>query len=173
MRASDFDRHRAVEELAGAWRAGYLGPDTFESRVAEAFAARSFAQLGLLTADLPAPVTLRRWLVLAFRRFWQPDDPDLLVLHPPPRRSARPFLIGRLPRCSLVLDDPTVSRVHARLVRRGDAWAICDLRSTNGTRVNGWRVEEAVLEQGDELMIGAVRLSFAERTATNGTTARR
>jgi hypothetical protein len=168
MRASDADRSRAVERLAGAMRAGYLGVDTFEARVADAYAARSPSQLRTLTADLPRRAgTLWRWLGDAARWFWDADDDaddDVLVLRAPPARPPRPFLIGRWQNCGLVLDDPTVSRVHARLVPREDGWAICDMQSTNGTRVNGWRVEEAVLGDGDEVMVGAVRVRFRGRS---------
>jgi hypothetical protein len=166
MRASDAERNRAVERLSGAMRAGYLGIETFEARVEDAYAARSPSQLRLLTDDLPRRArTIWRLLGDAARWFWdgEDEDPDVLVLHPPPSRPPHPFLIGRWDRCGMVIDDPTVSRVHARLVPRDDGWAIRDMQSTNGTRVNGWRVEEAVLGDGDEVMVGAVRVRFAGR----------
>jgi FHA domain/DUF1707 SHOCT-like domain len=165
VRASDAERSQAVDRLAGALQAGYLGVDTFEARVADAYAARSRSQLQRLTADLPR--TLWRLLGDAVRWFWDADEDDVLVLQPPPPRPPLPFLIGRWERCGLVLDDPTVSRVHARLVPRDGGWAICDMQSTNGTLVNGWRVEEAVLDDGDEVTMGAVRVRFA-RTQSAG-----
>jgi len=71
--------------------------------------------------------------------------------------------IGRSPDCDIFLDDVTVSRHHAVLVRRGDAFVIEDRGSLNGTFVNRRRVESAELEDGDELQIGKYRLIFLAR----------
>ena len=57
-----------------------------------------------------------------------------------------------------VLADPTVSRRHARLRRQGDRWLLADLGSTNGTRLNGWRLaEEVELRAGDRVSFGTAR----------------
>jgi len=66
--------------------------------------------------------------------------------------------LGRVPDCDIQLDDFTVSRQHAVVVRQGSAWLIRDLGSLNGTYVNGERVEEAALTQGDDVQIGRFRL---------------
>lgn len=71
--------------------------------------------------------------------------------------------VGRSPECEIFLDDVTVSRRHAVLVRRGDGFAIEDEGSLNGTFVNRKRVENAELEDGDELQIGKYRLTFLSR----------
>ena len=55
-------------------------------------------------------------------------------------RGAR-AVVGRSRDCDLVLDDPNVSRHHAELRQEGDGWAVADLGSTNGIKVNGRRVE--------------------------------
>ncbi len=68
--------------------------------------------------------------------------------------------IGRLPDCDVVLPDPAVSRRHARIVRRGDAYVLSDLGSTNGTLVNGEPVSERELRDGDRITIGAIVLEF-------------
>ena len=68
--------------------------------------------------------------------------------------------LGRSPDCDVFLDDVTVSRHHAVLSRRGDAFVIEDQGSLNGTFVNRRRVESAELEDGDELQIGKYRLIF-------------
>jgi FHA domain len=68
------------------------------------------------------------------------------------------MLIGRHLDCDVVLDDPTVSRRHARLVFRHEHWVLQDLASTNGTRVNGVRVGRCELRPGDQLAIGTARL---------------
>lgn len=71
-----------------------------------------------------------------------------------------PYLIGRAPSCDLVLDNPQVSRAHAVLEQAGDAIQIRDLGGTNGTYVNGQRVENCVLGNGDEIKVGACAIRF-------------
>jgi pSer/pThr/pTyr-binding forkhead associated (FHA) protein len=70
------------------------------------------------------------------------------------------FVLGRAPECDLVLDGPSVSRRHARIVREADAFVIEDLGSANGTLVNGARAERCRLEVGDELRIDEFQLTF-------------
>lgn len=66
--------------------------------------------------------------------------------------------VGRVPGNDIQLDDVTVSRQHAVLVRQGSAWLVRDLGSLNGTYVNTVRVDEAVLQHGDEVQVGRFRL---------------
>lgn len=73
------------------------------------------------------------------------------------------FTIGRDTDSEVFLDDVTVSRNHAVIVRRGDALYIDDLGSLNGTYVNRRRIESHHLIDGDELQIGKYKLSFLER----------
>ena len=61
---------------------------------------------------------------------------------------------GRLASCDLTIDDSTVSREHAAFVRRGDAWWVVDLGSTNGTRVNGRQAAEHPISPGDRVELG-------------------
>lgn len=68
--------------------------------------------------------------------------------------------IGRLPDCDLHLDDSTVSREHAAVIRRGDRWWVLDLGSTNGTRVNGRTAAEQPLDDGDSIELGDVVVTF-------------
>jgi hypothetical protein len=72
-------------------------------------------------------------------------------------------LIGRSPECAVFLDDVTVSRRHAELVREGDVFTIRDLGSLNGTYVNRQRIESKTLESDDEVQIGKYRLTFLLR----------
>lgn len=72
-------------------------------------------------------------------------------------------VIGRSPDCDVFLDDVTVSRRHAELIREGDSFTIRDLGSLNGTYVNRKRIESAVLEDDDEVQIGKYRLTFLQR----------
>jgi hypothetical protein len=76
--------------------------------------------------------------------------------------SGNRLVIGRSRDCELVLDDPNVSRRHAELRRQEGAWIVADLGSTNGVKVNGRRVEHAVLKPGDEITLGLSRLTFEQ-----------
>jgi hypothetical protein len=71
--------------------------------------------------------------------------------------------IGRTPDAAVFLDDVTVSRNHALIVRRRDGLYIDDLGSLNGTYVNRRRIESHKLEDGDEIQIGKYKLSYLER----------
>ncbi len=76
--------------------------------------------------------------------------------------SAQRTLIGRSPDCDVFLDDVTVSRKHAELVRNDERFTIKDLGSLNGTFVNRRRIEadETEIEDDDEVQIGKYRLTF-------------
>jgi len=76
-----------------------------------------------------------------------------------------PFLIGRGDEVGLQLDSARVSREHAAIVREAGRYRVEDLGSTNGTFVNGQRIERAVLHDGDLLMVADVALSFSHAPA--------
>ncbi|MGE5283217.1 MAG: FHA domain-containing protein, partial [Chloroflexota bacterium] len=71
--------------------------------------------------------------------------------------------IGRSPDAGVFLDDVTVSRNHALLVRRRDGLYIDDLGSLNGTYVNRRRIESHRLADGDEIQVGKYKLSYLEK----------
>jgi len=71
--------------------------------------------------------------------------------------------IGRSPEAEVFLDDVTVSRNHALLVRRRDGLYVDDLGSLNGTYVNRHRIESHRLTNGDELQVGKYKLTYLER----------
>jgi len=71
-----------------------------------------------------------------------------------------PALIGRLPECDVTIDDPAVSRRHARLTYSDGGYSVEDLGSTNGVQVNGESVQRAALRDGDRLDLGGVMLTF-------------
>ena len=79
------------------------------------------------------------------------------------RPSGERTRIGRSPECEIFLDDVTVSRNHAVLVDHDGRFFIEDQGSLNGTFVNRRRIDNQVLENGDELQIGKYRLTFVER----------
>ena len=70
-------------------------------------------------------------------------------------------VVGRLESCDIPVSDKSVSREHARLSRLRDGYVIEDLGSTNGTMVNGQRINEAVLlRPGDLVTIGSVEFRY-------------
>ena len=69
--------------------------------------------------------------------------------------------IGRQSGCTVVIRDTNVSREHAQLRRRPNGWTLRDLGSTNGTKLNGVRVDdEQMLADGDVIMLGAIKVTF-------------
>jgi hypothetical protein len=68
--------------------------------------------------------------------------------------------IGRRPDSAVFLDDVTVSRDHALLVKRSGDYYLDDLGSLNGTYVNRHRIESHRLEDGDELQVGKFKLTY-------------
>jgi hypothetical protein len=91
---------------------------------------------------------------------------ELVLIHDDQRTVIEgPVLqIGRAPGCDIVLDDRNVSRRHAEIRRRGPVVVLVDLDSTNGTIVNGRRVREHPLADGDRITLGNSRLTFERRT---------
>jgi pSer/pThr/pTyr-binding forkhead associated (FHA) protein len=71
--------------------------------------------------------------------------------------------VGRRPDCDVFLDDVTVSRDHALIVRRHGELHLDDLGSLNGTYVNKRRIESHKLVDGDELQVGKYKLTYLER----------
>jgi FHA domain-containing protein/uncharacterized protein DUF1707 len=79
-----------------------------------------------------------------------------------PRGGGDQFSIGRDASCDLAIADMTVSRLHAQLERTSDGWLLSDLESTNGTRVNGWRVRGKVpVRPGDVVSFGSLEVVFS------------
>ena len=72
--------------------------------------------------------------------------------------------VGRATRADFVLDAALVSRLHCRLEAGDDTLEVVDLSSTNGTFVNGKRIERARLASGDTLRVGRVELTVARNS---------
>jgi hypothetical protein len=68
--------------------------------------------------------------------------------------------IGRRPESNIVLADPNVSRNHAEIRPQGDGFLLVDLGSTNGSKINGVRVDQRMLTDGDEITFGNTRMRF-------------
>lgn len=95
-----------------------------------------------------------------------PAGSALLVVQRGPGAGSRYLLdsdlstVGRHPESDIFLDDITVSRRHVEFRRDGDTFRVHDIGSLNGTYLNGDRVDEAPLANGDEVRIGKFRLIF-------------
>ena len=74
--------------------------------------------------------------------------------------SEHPISVGRRPEANIVLADPNVSRSHAEIRPHGEGFLLIDLGSTNGTKVNGVRIDQRILQDGDELTFGNTRMRF-------------
>jgi FHA domain/Domain of unknown function (DUF1707) len=181
MRASDAERDAVVARLTEGFAAGRLSHDTFMYRMGAVLKTRHRADLPALHADLPAAPQqpgrpgraaallgrLRAALPWVPRRM-APSRPAPPAVRPAPpvplafpRGDRDSFSIGRSGGCDLAIADMTVSRVHATLERTADGWLLTDLGSTNGTRVNGWRVRSPVPVRAEDVVsFGDARYSL-------------
>jgi hypothetical protein len=193
VRASDAEREQALAELRDGFVEGRLTHETFAHRIDAALRARLSGELHMVVADLPKPrrlsrggaarmgaaVRLRasaglgaaarlgasarltgRRSVRAVDR-WLRGWPPALTL---PRGAQSRFTIGRESACDMTLADETVSRWHASLERSAGGWLLADLGSTNGTRLNGWRVNHPTwVRPGDMVSFGSVTFVLSDR----------
>jgi len=93
--------------------------------------------------------------------------PARLTLHPPERasrflviRDGQSLVVGRDPACELVLEDPRVSKRHARLEWNGAGWSLEDVGSKNGTSVDGVPASGAPLKDDQWISFGGLRARF-------------
>jgi hypothetical protein len=160
----DASRQRLAGILNSAFAEGLLSEQTHSYRLGLLFGPRLIDQQRLV-GDL----TLRRgrsraadgvrdaWSALAesvrtLTRRRSSSAPLLLVLE---RAESDQLLVGRHPRCDIVVADPSVSRRHAQITLRDGVWVIQDLASTNGTSVNGARIGRMALHAGDIVALGS------------------
>ena len=69
--------------------------------------------------------------------------------------------IGRLPECTIAINDSNISRRHAEVRTVGNAYLVADLGSTNGTMVNGTKIAgEQRLAEGDIISVGSTHVRF-------------
>jgi len=97
-------------------------------------------------------------------RYFAADERGELVLYALGEREGQSLHIGRSPASDIQLEDQSVSRRHAVIAHRGGRAVLLDDRSLNGIYVNGRRVGEAVLNDGDLIAIGHVSLRYVEVT---------
>lgn len=72
--------------------------------------------------------------------------------------------LGRNPKCDIIFNDKKVSGHHARIYKKDSRWYIEDLASTNGTFVNGGKIDNLILNDGDEIDIAIYRIVFEKDT---------
>ena len=88
------------------------------------------------------------------------------------------MVVGREAGCDIHIDNLGISRNHCAFVNKGEAFLVQDLGSSNGTYVNGLKITERFLNDGDEIIIGKYTLKFkneaqvADRAAKVGLPAR-
>ncbi|MCB1087199.1 MAG: FHA domain-containing protein [Verrucomicrobiae bacterium] len=98
-------------------------------------------------------------------------NPILRVLAPnePPMEyllEREMIRVGRSEGNDIVVATPQVSAIHLELKREGDDFRLIDRESTNGTRVNGERVSNVVLRDGDEIVLGRVVMILYSQAAS-------
>jgi pSer/pThr/pTyr-binding forkhead associated (FHA) protein len=95
---------------------------------------------------------------------WVSGGASLTVVAGPNEGQTYPveqvLTLGRSPMAEVMLSGSSVSREHARITRTGTGYRIRDLGSTNGTKVNGARIDEAPLVNGDRVEIPPYTLEF-------------
>ncbi len=175
VRASDAERDRAIGELQDRFAEGRLSQETFLYRMDAALNAKDRAELSDLFTDLPpagvrrgsspwgnneqrrrASERLRERLTLLRMAVTGRPDPSTRLLRAPKKAQLAPPLTG-LP--------PLPLPPHARLYQEDDQWLLSDLGSTNGTRLNGWRVTTGVpVKPGDHVSFGSISFVITDRT---------
>jgi len=156
-----------LAEIGDGFVAGRLSYETFIQRRQRVLCALTTAELRGLVTDLRRRSRLSTAVSAAGRRLLRspgrvrPGRPPSLRM---PSGTQRRFTIGRELACDLTLADLTVSRWHASLQPGPDGWLLADLGSTNGTRLNGWRVASpSPVRAGDLVTFGDLVFVLADR----------
>ena len=121
-----------------------------------------FRLAGPVSVVLATDVSLGRGVFRVDARHREGGATDGLVLGDGTRIAIgdEPVTVGRANDCDVVLSDPTVSKRHVEIRRDGTQVTVVDLGSTNGTQVNGVGAKERVLNDGDEIRIGATVMRY-------------
>jgi hypothetical protein len=155
-----------------ARREGYalLSPPRVVLTVDDDLAVGEFGIATRLDESSPPPPVVASPVTMVYRPDEQPSGEAPAA--PPPgatltvggRRiplSGTRVVLGRSRDADVQVDDANVSRLHCEIVRDGPAsWVVADLGSTNGTELNGKRVDRAALADGDRIGIGGTTIVF-------------
>jgi len=165
--------HNVVADLPKPQRSGRLGRPGVPGGPGEPARPGMAARLGTVRLGQAVPpgtaarlgasarLTGRR-AVRAVDRWLRGWPPSLTL----PAGAQPRFTIGREPACDMTLADDTVSRWHASLERSSGGWLLADLGSTNGTRLNGWRINHpTVVRPGDMVSFGGVTFVLNDRSS--------
>ena len=112
---------------------------------------RTSAEATTIRAGTPVPLAGRHIALVVFFR-------EGVTVRPLPETGA--LVVGRGEPADLKLEDPSLSRQHARFVCEGDEVWVEDLGSTNGTRINGRRSRRGRVKVGDAVGLGSVAVSL-------------
>lgn len=162
MLAPGHSRNRLARSLNAAYAEGVLSENTLSHRLELVFSS-SLVDPASVVGDLPSRRSRRVWRPAMARLLaaWQSlvarataTQAGQVLLALDWNGGEESLLVGRDPRCDIVLSGAAVSRRHAQLTFRDGAWIIQDLASTNGTIVNNVRVGRCKLRPGDRLGIG-------------------
>jgi pSer/pThr/pTyr-binding forkhead associated (FHA) protein len=82
------------------------------------------------------------------------------------RLGSKEVLIGREDLCDITINDSSVSRKHASIESKDGRFLLQDLKSTNGTQVNGESIDVHILSYGDKIRIGRTVLQFLGKEIT-------
>jgi hypothetical protein len=85
-----------------------------------------------------------------------------------PLEGSGPWGVGRSQENDIVINDPNVSRRHARISRSDNGFVVEDLGSTNGTLLDGAPIDREMIEGGDELTFGQTTARFIRRIDSPG-----
>jgi predicted component of type VI protein secretion system len=89
-----------------------------------------------------------------------------------PLEGSGPWTVGRSQENDITVNDPNVSRRHARISRADNGFVVEDLGSTNGTLLDGAPIDRELIEGGDELTFGQTAARFVRRIDVPGGTPR-
>jgi hypothetical protein len=164
---SGASRRRIARTLKAAYADGLLSEETFTYRIDQLLGGRLIDPKRLIgdlrfrravdwrTRLLSTADALKRSIARAREVGPSPDE---IILGLDWTGATGELIVGRHHACDVVLEDGSVSRRHARLVFRDGNWVVQDLKSTNGTIVNGVRVGRCAVLPGDRLALGEALL---------------
>ena len=132
-----------------------LGPFVLVQRPPDALKQQKAMQLGAKRT-----VALKRGETTdEVSRLFEFDD--LVVATLPPLETGAPLNVGRSPDCDLVIDDPSVSKHHARISWDGRDATVEDLKSSNGTRLNSDELHMTMaVRDGDTIAFGDTHFCY-------------